>query len=146
MKPSGIFCADWTKKKLVTFHNHGKIIEFFLFGILSSVVDISLLLFFTEGLGIWYLYSAALSYCCGILASYILNKYLTFKDGSRNYIVQFTSFAGISFSCFLVNICMIWLAVELFSLDYLTAKIIATICSFSWNYFGQSRITFRAGR
>ena len=145
MKPSGIFCEERAGKRLVIFPNPGRIIEFFLFGIIFSLTDISLLLFFTEGLGIWYLYSAALSYCCGILVSYTLNKYLTFQDGSRNYIGQFTSFAAISFSCFLVNMCIIWLSVELFSLDYLTAKIIATLCSFFWNYYGQSRITFRTG-
>ena len=143
MKSEGIFCKDPPGKNIGGIRNPEKIIEFFLFGIVSSVIDISLLLVFTEGIGIWYLYSAVLSYGCGILVSDILNKYLNFRDGSRHYILQFTSFAAVSFSCFLVNISLIWLAVELFSLDYLTAKLIATLCSFLWNYYGQSRITFR---
>lgn len=151
MKPAGIAYKDRIEKNHMichnpeTYHNSAKIVEFFLFGIVSSLVDISLLLFFTESLGIWYLLSAAMSYGCGIMVSYSLNKYLTFRDANRNYIKQFTSFAAISLSCFLVNMGMIWLAVELLSLDYLPAKIIATICSFFWNYYGQSRITFRTG-
>ncbi|MDD4138204.1 MAG: GtrA family protein [Methanoregula sp.] len=118
---------------------------FLLVGVVSSLVDIGLLYYFCEYWGIWYLPAATASYCCGILVSYCLNKYLTFRDGSRNYLLQFTTFAVISISCLMVNVCIIWLAVELASLNYLTAKVIATVCAFFWNYYGQSRITFRRG-
>ena len=127
---------------LVSFSRE-TIIGFFLIGIVSSLVDIGVLIFLTGYCGIWYLYSAALSYCCGVLISYILNKYFTFHDRKRNYFSQFPMFVVISFSCLMVNLCIIWMAVEIFSLNYLAAKIIATICSFFWNYYGQSRITFR---
>jgi putative flippase GtrA len=40
---------------------------------------------------------------------------------------------------------VIWMAVEMFSLNYLTGKIIATLCAFLWNYHGQKRYTFRDG-
>jgi dolichol-phosphate mannosyltransferase len=119
-----------------------RIIRFFLIGILSSLIDIGLLYFFTSYLGIWYLLSAIVSYSCGIAISYILNKCVTFHDKNRHYCIQFTAFAIISFSCLLVNICIIWLAVEYFSVDYLIAKVFATFCAFFWNYYGQSRITF----
>ena len=48
--------------------------------------------------------------------------------------------------CLLVNLCIVWLAVELFSLNYLTGKIIATLFAFVWNYHGQKRYTFSGGR
>jgi putative flippase GtrA len=116
---------------------------FFLVGAVSSLVDIGLLWYFCQYWGIWYIPAAAVSYCCGILVSYVLNKYLTFRDPARDYFLQFTTFAVISVSCLMVNLCIIWLAVELASLNYLVAKVIATVCAFFWNYYGQSRITFR---
>jgi putative flippase GtrA len=116
---------------------------FIFVGAISSLVDIGLLYYLCEYGGIWYIPAAAASYCCGILVSYGLNKYLTFHDRTRNYLTQFTTFAVISISCLMVNICIIWLAVELASLNYLVAKVIATFCAFFWNYYGQSRITFR---
>jgi len=119
-----------------------RIIGFFCIGIVSSLIDIGLLYFFTAYLGVWYLLSATVSYSCGIVISYLLNKYVTFHDRRRNYGLQFTAFMAISFSCLLVNICIIWLAVAFFSVGYLPAKVFATGCSFFWNYFGQSRITF----
>jgi putative flippase GtrA len=116
----------------------------FLFaGVVSSLVDIGLLYVFCEYLGAWYLSAAAVSYCCGIVVSYCMNKYLTFHDERRNYLMQLGTFAAISFSCLMVNLCIIWLLVEFASIGYLPAKVIATACAFFWNYYGQSRITFR---
>jgi len=119
-----------------------KIVGFFLVGIVSSLIDIGLLVLLCSYLGIWYLPAAAVSYCCGIVFSYLLNKYFNFHDPDRHYLVQFTTFAAISVSCLLVNLCIIWLCVEVFSLDYLTAKVVATFCAFFWNYHGQRQYTF----
>jgi len=121
-----------------------RILWFFFIGIIASAIDLGLLYGFTSYLGIWYLLSATISYSIGIIVSYILNKYLTFHDKNRQYGIQFTSFVVISFSCLLVNLCIIWLAVELFSTEYLLAKVLATCCAFFWNYYGQSRITFHS--
>lgn len=124
---------------------HGHLAWFLFVGIVSSLVDIGLLFCLCEFVGLGYLTAAALSYCAGILVSYSLNKILTFHDRSRNYLAQFTTFAGVAFSCLLLNVTVIWCLVELASFNYLVAKIVATACAFFWNYFGQSRFTFRAG-
>ena len=71
-----------------------------------------------------------------------MNKHLNFRDGSRNYFSQFMTFAAISVSCLMMNLGLIWLAVEMFSAGYLTAKILATLFAFFWNYHGQKTITF----
>jgi putative flippase GtrA len=123
-----------------------RILWFLGIGVVASITDIGLLSIFCEWFGIWYLSAATLSYCCGTLVSYTLNKYLTFHDLNRHYIRQFTTFAVVSVSCLMVNICIIWLLVSLFSWNYLMAKILATFCAVFWNYYGQSRITFGAGR
>jgi putative flippase GtrA len=120
-----------------------KIFGFFLIGIVATLVDFCLLYFFTMYLGIWYLLSAAMSYCCGTVTSYALNKHLNFRDQSPDYLAQFMTFAVISVSCLFMTLSVIWIAVEFFSLNFLTAKIIAVVCAFFWNYHGQSRLTFR---
>ncbi|MDD1687425.1 GtrA family protein [Methanoregula sp.] len=116
---------------------------FFVVGVISSLVDIGLLYYLCEFREIWYIPAAMVSYCTGIVVSYGLNKYLTFHDVSGATLLQFSTFAAISISCLMVNVCIIWLSVELVSLSYLAGKVIATICAFFWSYYGQSRITFR---
>jgi dolichol-phosphate mannosyltransferase len=128
---------------LITAFGREHLVWFFFVGAVSSLVDIALLYYFCESLGIWYVPAAVLSYSAGILVSYRLNKFLTFHDHTRDYLHQFATFAAISISCLLVNVVIIWLLVEIASLNYLAAKVIATICAFFWNYYGQSRITFR---
>jgi putative flippase GtrA len=122
--------------------NRDRILWFLGIGTLASLADIGLLWIFCELFGIWYLSAAVLSYCCGILISYLLNKGLTFHDRDRHYIRQLSTFAAISFSCLLMNIVIIWLLVTIFSWNYLGAKILATVCAVFWNYYGQSTITF----
>jgi putative flippase GtrA len=128
---------------VLIFSGHERIIGFFLIGAVSSAIDIGLLYYLTEFVGIWYLVSAALSYCCGTLVSYGMNKYLNFHDRNQNYLTQFMTFAAISVSCLMMNLGIIWLAVEMFSVGYLSAKILATLFVFFWNYHGQKTITFR---
>ena len=54
-----------TMDTLRFFSGHERMIGFFLIGALSSAIDIGLLYYLTEFAGIWYLASAALSYCAG---------------------------------------------------------------------------------
>lgn len=122
---------------------HSRIVPFFFVGVLSSLVDIGLMYAAMTYLGVWYLYAAAFSYCCGIVVSYAANKYLTFHDKSRKTATQFATFATISVSCLIVNLGIVWLAVTFLAIPPLPAKIIATCCAFFWNYHGQSRFTFR---
>ncbi|NMB77524.1 MAG: GtrA family protein [Methanomicrobiales archaeon] len=122
-----------------------RFIWFIGIGAVSSLVDIGLLYLLCEWAGIWYLTAAVLSYCTGIVVSYILNKILTFHDKNRHYVRQFTTFCLVAVSCLLLNVGIIWLLVTLVAWHYLAAKVLATICAVFWNYYGQSRITFRAG-
>ena len=124
-------------------HRRSRIIPFFFVGALSSLVDIGLMYYITTYLGIWYLYSATLSYCCGIAVNYLVNKYFTFHDPSPRSAAQFATFTAISVSCLVVNLGVVWLAVNFLAFSPLVAKILATCFAFFWSYHGQSRFTFR---
>jgi len=122
---------------------HSRIVPFFFVGVISSLVDIGLMYAAMTYLGVWYMYAASFSYCCGIVVSYAANKYLTFHDKSRRTATRFATFATISVSCLIVNLGIVWLAVTFLAIPPLPAKILATCCAFFWNYHGQSRFTFR---
>jgi len=143
MKMAGFSQGENGMARLRAVFGREHIFWFLSVGIVASLADIGLLYYLCEYAGMWYITAAIVSYSCGIVISYSLNKVLTFHDRTRNYLTQFTTFAVISVSCLMVNVCIIWLAVELVSLNYLVAKVIATACAFFWNYYGQSRITFR---
>jgi putative flippase GtrA len=145
MRSSGYACGEAGMTTTPTVSHRGTFVRFLCAGAVSSLVDIGFLWLLVTGTGLWYLPAAAISYCCGILVNYGMNKILTFHDGTTDYIAQFAKFAAISVSCLFVNLCLIWIAVELFALNYLPAKVIATACAFAWSYYGQSRFTFHGG-
>jgi putative flippase GtrA len=122
------------------------LIWFFFVGAISTLFDIGLLWYFCEYLQFWYVTASCLSYSAGIIVSFTINKFVTFHDHTRDYLQQFAMFATISVSCLILNVGLIWLLVDAVALNYLVAKVIATVCAFFWNYYGQSRITFRENR
>jgi putative flippase GtrA len=143
MRPSGYCGGGNSLTRLFVAFGREHLLWFVFVGAIASILDIGILYYLCEYQGIWYIPAATFSYCSGIVISYCLNKYFTFHDRAKNYLRQFTTFAVISVSCLMVNICIIWLLVEMVSANYLAAKVVATACAFFWNYYGQSRITFR---
>jgi dolichol-phosphate mannosyltransferase len=133
-------------RRILTVLNREKITGFFLIGCFSTLIDIGLLYVFTQYLGIWYLFSSTLSYTCGMVVNFLLNKYLIFRDTSRNYLHQFFFFALVSMSSLALTLGVLCLAVEICSVNYLIGKILAVVTAFFWNYLGQSRITFHLGK
>lgn len=127
--------------KPAIFHG-ARFLSFACIGVLSTLVDASLLIIFSEVCGIWYLLSSAASYCCGIVVSFALNRHYTFHDRSGKYFSRFFLFAFISVSSLAINLAVMYSAVDFFSLHYLAGKSVAIGVSFLWNYIGQSRITF----
>jgi putative flippase GtrA len=116
---------------------------FLLIGIFTTCIDIGLLWFLTEKIGLWYLGSATISYCVGALVSFLLNKSLNYRNQSREYIRQGSSFLIIAASSFALNLAVLSVGVEIIQVHYLIAKAGATMVAFLWNYYAQSTITFR---
>jgi len=130
-------------KTVEGFLKCGKFLWFLAAGILSTVTDIGILYVLTENFGVWYLFSATVSYCCGILVSFFLNKYITFNDTRTDPFRQFPLFVAISAGSLILNLIVLFVTVNQFSFHYLAGKIVAVSFSFFWNYLGQSRVTFR---
>ncbi|MFH0967755.1 MAG: GtrA family protein [Methanobacteriota archaeon] len=119
---------------------------FLFIGCITTCTDIFLLWVLTDLLSIWYLVSAGFSYCISSVLSYGLNKSFNYKNGSNEYLKQASTFLCIAAGSLFLNLCIISLCVEEWSLNYLYAKIIATGVAFFLNFLGQSLVTFRVWR
>lgn len=139
------FSRETRKKqeRIIPFYFFNHLGGFLLIGIITTCTDVGFLWLLTEKLGLWYLASSAISYCTGAILSFLLNKSLNYRNQSREYFKQGSSFLVIATSSFALNLAIISLGVEILSLNYLVAKILATGIAFFWNYYGQSTVTFR---
>ena len=119
--------------------------------------------FVFHGLGWPVVIANTISYTCGIINSFILNRYWTFqiklkffstytvKPGSvftngariRFFSVPFLKFIFVNLVSLGVNTLTMFILVDLYGLDNLPAKIIAAGISFIVNFAGSKLLVFR---
>ncbi|MFH1402306.1 MAG: GtrA family protein [Patescibacteria group bacterium] len=110
--------------------------------LIPTAVDFSLLYFLTEFVGVYYMSSLTIAFIAGLSVSYVAQKNLTFKNGSKKYASQFSVFCGISCAGLAINAIIVFCVVEFFGLWYIFGKIIATGIVFVWNFLAHKYITF----
>ncbi|HQJ06842.1 MAG TPA: GtrA family protein, partial [Spirochaetota bacterium] len=59
----------------------------------ATIVDFTVLFIMTSVFNIWYLLSATISYFCGMLTNFTLNKIFNFKNKSKLVFRQFLLFS-----------------------------------------------------
>ena len=109
----------------------------------AALVDFTILYVFVEYLGLWYFFSAAISYLVGMIVNYSFNKILNFKNRSRRIARQFGLFAVVALIGLALNQLILYALVDGGELWYVPAKIIALGCVSIWSYLGHSRLTYR---
>ena len=110
--------------------------------LIPASIDFSILYFLTEFLELYYVYAFVFAFSVGSLISYVCQKTLTFKNESEKYTLQFTLFALLGIFALLVNLAIVFLLVEFFSIYYLWAKAIAILIVVVLNFLLHKYISF----
>ena len=121
-------------------------IGYVIFGGFATLVDLCLLYSLTEFLHVWYFYSATFSYFVGMLTNYSLNKYLNFRNRSKQITLQFGLFATVALIGLGLNQLILYTLVEFINLWYMFAKFIAIFIVMFWSFYGHKKLTFNIFR
>ena len=117
-----------------------EIMRFCLVGGASFLVDYGLLYICTEWLGIYYFYSAGISFCVSVLFNYWLCITYVFVEAGRQTKSQAVLFIGASLVGLGINQVCMWYFVEIVGIYYMLAKIFATAIVTVWNYIMKRRV------
>jgi putative flippase GtrA len=117
-------------------------IKYIIFAGIATLVDLGILYLLTTYLFIHYLISAIFSYLCGMITNYSLNKYLTFKNRNKRYIVQFGIFAVVALIGLGLNELILFIFTDFFDLWYVYSKFISIGIVMIWSFFGHKHLTF----
>lgn len=115
--------------------------RYFWVALVGLAVDFGTLIFCTEVLGINYLISTTLGFTLGLIVNFFLSESYVFGTPTISRpILRFGIYAVIG----LIGLCLLeilmWGQVELLSIPYALAKVLATIVVYTWNFFARRLI------
>ncbi len=121
--------------------------RFLLVGAAGLALNLALLYGLTEGLRLPYFVSAIFAFLCSYSASFLLQKFLTFRDHvlERAH-VQYFLFISVAVVNVCVNIGILVLLVEGVGLHYIIAQIIASIIVGVESFVVYRRMIFNSAR
>lgn len=116
-------------------------------GGLSFVVDFACLYFLTEHVGWYYLLSAAVAFCAGLAANYLLCLLWVFDfRRMENRLHEFLVFGAIGIAGLLLNTLLLWLLTDFAGLHYLLSKVFAAVFILFFNFFLRRWMLFSPSR
>ncbi|WP_203978826.1 GtrA family protein [Geobacter sp. SVR] len=115
--------------------------RFNLVGIVNTLLDFGLF-FLLSGAGMTYLLAQACSYGCGIVNSYMLNKYWTFGvTGTR--VSELFRFVTVNLSALAASVLLVYLFHSPLRLPLVHAKVAATLLTMTISFCGSKFWVFR---
>jgi putative flippase GtrA len=113
----------------------------------GALTDFALLAFFVEMAGLPSILASMLSFSFATVLVYILNVRWVFTVRRfENRSAEFSLFTGISLVALVFNTGSMWLCIDLLSMHYLLAKVLAGAVVFFFNFTARKLILFSSIR
>jgi glycosyltransferase involved in cell wall biosynthesis/putative flippase GtrA len=109
-----------------TIFNSFIALRYFVCGITAAATNIGLLYIFTDIVGIWYLYSSILAFLLSLVISFVLQKFVVFKDMQTDKMHhQFSKFFIAAVLGVITNTAIVFVCVDVFGIWYIFSQIVA---------------------
>lgn len=130
-------------KRLIARHHHsiGEFTKFALVGMLNTGVDVAIF-FLLTWLGIPYVAAQVVSYSCGAVNSYLLNKVWTFRSCGLSY-AEIVRFVAVNLTSLGISVVLLTLLHDKAGLGLAAAKGGATVCALAANFLGNKLWVFK---
>jgi len=118
--------------------------KYYAVGASGVLVNLGLLFYLTEYIGLWYFLSYTLAISASITSNFILNKFWTFRDSikSQRTIVMYVKFASVSFLGMGIQLGSVYYLVESLSVYYMLAALISISIAGAINFIINRSWTF----
>lgn len=116
------------------YKKYKEIINYLIFGVLTTLISIVTYALFTKVFHIDYLISNVLSWIIAVLFAYITNKIYVFESKSKKNIKEITSFFFFRVVSLIIEMIILYIFVDILHIDDFVTKIIAQIIVIVSNY------------
>ncbi|MFH1047667.1 MAG: GtrA family protein [Patescibacteria group bacterium] len=137
--------VDWLRDLVYRHKTARQFAKFCVVGTINTLVDFSAYIFLTRVFDFWnerLVLAAAVSYCCGMITSFGLNNFWTFRQNRHGMLKRLPKFLPVTFAGLGWNALIIYILLSLDVYDVI-AKIFATGCVILWNFSLQKKWTFK---
>ncbi len=129
------------------YPSYARVFRFLFSGGTALGTDLVLLYIFTDIFGIWYLASAVAAFILAFSVSFVLQKFWTFGDHSREGIhMQMSLYFLVAVANLVLNTLLVYAFVERASMHYLLAQIVASALIAIESFFIYQRFIFQSNR
>ncbi len=130
-------------KLLDLYKKYKEIINYLIFGGLTTLISIVTYAIFSKVFNIDYLISNVLSWIIAVLFAYITNKLFVFESNSKKNIKEITSFFFFRIVSLVMEMVILYVFVDMLHIDDLVTKIIAQVIVIVSNYIFSKVFVFK---
>lgn len=130
-------------KLLDLYKKYKEIINYLIFGGLTTLISIVTYALFAKVFNIDYLISNVLSWIIAVLFAYITNKIFVFESKSKKNIKEITSFFFFRVVSLIMEMVILYIFVDMLYIDDLVTKIIAQVIVIVANYIFSKVFVFK---
>lgn len=123
--------------------NKKEVISYLIFGILTTLVNIVVYTFCKDVLQIQYLISNAIAWIVSVLFAYFTNRKYVFESHNSLIINELVKFIGARVSTGIMDMLLMWLFVDVLSMQSMISKIIVNVVVVILNYIFSKLFIFQ---
>ncbi len=123
----------------------GQMMRYGIVGVIAFIVDYGILWLLTDGCGLHYLVSAAISFSIAFVCNYLLSiKFVFGESRVKSRVAEFGSFLLIAVTGLILNEVIMYVCSGLFGMHYMLSKVVATVLVFFWNFLARKFLLFKS--
>lgn len=110
--------------------------EFFLYLVVGGVATAAewILFFGLEKISVHYMTATVIAYCISTFVNWLMGRVFVFKDNRQAILKEIIEIYIASIVGLLLNLAIMWLMVDICSINEMLSKIIATAMVFFYNF------------
>ncbi len=130
--------------------NQDFFVQFFRYcfvGGVAAVLDTGLVVYLTDYVKIYYIFSVIAGFIIGVTVNYLLSSLWVFHRelssvSKKQHVIDISLFTFIGIIGLILTIIIIWVLFDLFSFSILISKLIAVAIVLSWNFLARKYFVF----
>lgn len=122
------------KKIFEIYKKYEEIINYLIFGVLSTVISIASFALFNKVFHIHYNVCNILSWILAVSFAFVTNKLYVFKSKETNIIKDLIKFFASRIATLIIEVIIMFIMVDLIKIDEMISKVIAQIIVIILNY------------